>query len=238
MPQAWKNLFAVIQDGNDHYHNQPILRSDVNKIVDQLKKCPPRKREDTYRHSFVERAGRQEPTTNPPIAPREQFPAPRMPHELDDGMYRRPKDGKIFKVYHTVHGANVQVAKELIVVDAGLKTDDGSWYRQPTVKFDYRGRKPLYTLTPAMRLSIEEARDFGACYGTCCICGRTLTNELSIHLGIGPICGRREFGGDFEFMVNDARGYIDGEVESVTWEDKIADLDAQIKELEEGEGDK
>jgi hypothetical protein len=232
MPPVWRALFEAIQDGNDTYKGQPILRSDVNKIVNELKKCQPRKREDTYKHDFkIDHApGKMfdNPThigpDRPPVAPRNQFATDETPQPLQDGMYRRPKDGKIFKVYHTVHGANVQVAKELIVVHEG---------KPATVTFEYRGRRPLYTLSPKMRLTIEEARDFGALYGTCAICGRTLTNELSIHLGIGPVCGRREFGGDFEFMVDDARNYIDGEVISVNYDDEIAKIDAQMKELEE-----
>lgn len=34
----------------------------------------------------------------------------------------------------------------------------------------------------------ETAMSNGKVTGTCCCCGRTLTNELSIELGIGPIC--------------------------------------------------
>jgi len=34
----------------------------------------------------------------------------------------------------------------------------------------------------------ETAMSYGKVTGTCCCCGRTLTNKLSIELGIGPIC--------------------------------------------------
>jgi len=43
-------------------------------------------------------------------------------------------------------------------------------------------------LRPEHRMSLEEAKEFGALYGTCCVCGRTLTNEDSIEAGIGPVC--------------------------------------------------
>lgn len=43
----------------------------------------------------------------------------------------------------------------------------------------------------AHKLTLEEAKEFGALYGTCCVCGRTLTNEASIEAGIGPICAGR-----------------------------------------------
>lgn len=46
-------------------------------------------------------------------------------------------------------------------------------------------------LTAATLLSLEEAKAFGALYGTCCCCGRTLTNEESIAAGIGPICAEK-----------------------------------------------
>jgi hypothetical protein len=232
MPDSWWKLFLAIKQGDDTFHGKPILRSDVNKLVDQLKKCPPIKKALAYerrQHNIAQQDIEKKDVVlldKPPLAPPGQFAAPRTPKVLEDGMYRNPKTGTIYKLYHTVHGANVQVAKELIIVSEGPPA---------VVRFDYRGRKPLYSLTPEMRLTMEEAREFGALYGTCCICGRTLTNELSIHLGIGPVCGRREFGGEFEFMVKDARdaGFIDGEVISVDYDDEIAKINAEMKELEE-----
>jgi len=187
MPDAWWQLFQVIKAGEDKFNGKPILRRDVNMLVTELKKCPPKRKEQTYATKHTDR---------PPTAPREQYATPKTPHELEDGMYRRAKDGVFFKLYHTVHGANVQVAKELIVINEGPPAE---------VTFEYRGRKPLYSLKPSDRLTIEQAREFGHLYGTCCICGRTLTNELSIALGIGPVCGNREFGGEFTFMVEEAK---------------------------------
>jgi len=186
MPNAWWQLFLAIKEGSDTFHGKPILRSDVNKLVDELKKCPVRRRSETYARQH---------TDKPPTAPRNQYATDKTAYDLEDGMYRRD-DGTIFKLYHTVHGSNVQVAKELVILDPGPPA---------IVSFEYRGRKPLYGLKPSMRLTIEQAREFGALYGTCCICGRTLTNELSIALGIGPVCGNREFGGEFTFMVDEAK---------------------------------
>lgn len=40
-------------------------------------------------------------------------------------------------------------------------------------------------------LSREEAEEFGRRTGTCCVCGRTLTNQDSIEAGIGPICSSK-----------------------------------------------
>lgn len=97
--------------------------------------------------------------------------------ELEDGVYKHGET--IYKVYHTVHGQNVQVAKRLVVTEA-----DGKF----TAEFVYEGKKPLYSLTPEMHLSEEEAAEFGKVYGFCINCARTLTKEESIHVGYGKIC--------------------------------------------------
>lgn len=98
--------------------------------------------------------------------------------KLEDGMYRSP-DGTIRKVYVTVHGAHQQVAKRLVVAD------DGS------ASFEYEGKRGLRGLRPEHRLTLEEAKKFGHVYGICCVCSATLTNEVSIEAGIGPVCGGR-----------------------------------------------
>lgn len=41
---------------------------------------------------------------------------------------------------------------------------------------------------------VEAAKRIGLLTGTCCVCGRSLTNEGSIEAGIGPICASK-FGG-------------------------------------------
>ena len=102
---------------------------------------------------------------------------------LEDGMYRTPSGG-IFKVYHTVHGANQQVAKRLV-----LDEDANSGWR-----FEYEGKAPLKgpdAIQPQWRMTLDQAKEFGAVYGVCCICSRTLTNEDSIEAGIGPVCAGR-----------------------------------------------
>ena len=38
---------------------------------------------------------------------------------------------------------------------------------------------------------LEQAVAYGRKFGSCCVCGRTLTNQTSIDAGIGPICGSR-----------------------------------------------
>jgi hypothetical protein len=43
-------------------------------------------------------------------------------------------------------------------------------------------------LKVSMKLTLAEAARIGHQTGTCCICGRELTNPESISMGIGPIC--------------------------------------------------
>lgn len=106
------------------------------------------------------------------------FAMPRKPHEqapataLDDGMYLTT-DNRIFKVQHAVHGSGRQYAKELV---------DGS--------FEY-ARGAIQQLRSEHRMTLAQAKEFGALYGTCIVCGRTLTDEQSIAAGIGPVCASK-----------------------------------------------
>jgi hypothetical protein len=99
--------------------------------------------------------------------------------ELEDGMYRLP-NGDILKVQHAVHGSGRQYAKRLVPpAEFGGKAE-----------FEY-APGAMRVLAPEHRMSLEDAKAFGALYGTCCVCGRTLTDEKSIAAGIGPVCGKR-----------------------------------------------
>lgn len=90
-----------------------------------------------------------------------------------EGMHK--VDGVIYKVQRAVHGSNNLYAKRLEVHGHG----DASFEYAPGA---------IRRLSAATKLSLEEAKAFGALYGTCCVCGRTLTNESSIAAGIGPVC--------------------------------------------------
>lgn len=87
--------------------------------------------------------------------------------ELEEGMYKLGEE--IFKVYFTQAG---HIATKKL-------TEDG---------FEYTGRKPLAEIKPEHRMTLDEAKAYGKVTGTCCNCGRLLTNEDSIEAGIGPIC--------------------------------------------------
>lgn len=89
-------------------------------------------------------------------------------NELDEGMYRVGED--IFKVYRT-RERDILVTKQLT---EGI--------------FEYTGKKPLSYITAEDRMTLDEAKEYGRVTGTCCQCGRKLTDENSIAEGIGPVC--------------------------------------------------
>lgn len=95
---------------------------------------------------------------------------------IDEGMY--VMHGHVYKVQRAVHGSGNLYAKEL------LRNSDDTW------TFCYQPGA-INRLTSAHRMSIEDAKEYGALYGVCCVCGRTLTDEQSISAGIGPICAER-----------------------------------------------
>jgi len=97
------------------------------------------------------------------------------PVELEDGMYK--VGDAIYKVQHAVHGSGRQYAKQLV-------ENDGEW------SFEFAAGA-ISKIRPEHRLTMEQAAEFGALYGTCCVCGRTLTDEKSIERGIGPVCAGR-----------------------------------------------
>jgi len=98
--------------------------------------------------------------------------------ELTHGMYH--KDTVVYKVQIAVHGSGRLYAKKLMVDGFGK------------AHFEY-APGAIRILTLADRMSLEEAKEFGVLYGTCCVCGRTLTDEVSIANGIGPVCARKFF---------------------------------------------
>ena len=83
-------------------------------------------------------------------------------------MYRRNET--IYKVQKAVHGSGHLYAKSF--------SPEGFEYAPGAIK----------TLAAEDRLTVEQAKEYGALYGTCIVCGRTLTDEKSIEAGIGPVC--------------------------------------------------
>lgn len=107
------------------------------------------------------------------------------PAEITEGMYRVSLDNgpkmTIYKVQRAVHGSGNLYAKRLMVDDSVTPAD---------VWFEYAAGV-VRRLRPEHKMSLEDAKRFGALYGTCCVCGRTLTDEKSIEAGIGPVCATK-----------------------------------------------
>lgn len=100
---------------------------------------------------------------------------------------------RIFKVQKAVHGSGNLYAKELLPVERdNVEIEDGVWKTVTVHRFEYApGAIKRFALGRTTKMTLEQAKEFGALYGTCCVCARTLTNEESIEAGIGPVCGSR-----------------------------------------------
>lgn len=93
---------------------------------------------------------------------------------LDAGMYSR--NGTPFRVYPARNGGHL-LAQSMI---------DGKWV--------YMGAASRF-VTADMKMSLEEAREYGLQTGVCICCARVLTDPESVERGIGPVCLRKYFGG-------------------------------------------
>lgn len=107
-----------------------------------------------------------------------------------EGMHRL--DGQIYKVQVAVHGSGRPYAKVLMTEQVGTcggceKCDGEDLCPAYESRFEYAAGI-VRRLSLETRLSLDEAKEFGAVYGVCCVCSRTLTNEESIAAGIGPVC--------------------------------------------------
>lgn len=92
--------------------------------------------------------------------------------------------------------ADIKVTEGFYLVNAGAfkvkrSQSTGRLYAMKldlnTGKFEY-DKGAIYNLRPETRMTKEQAAAYGHQTGRCMICGRELTNEESIKIGIGPIC--------------------------------------------------
>lgn len=116
-------------------------------------------------------------TPEPPAAPRSSW-VPQAERVTEDGIYLH--DGKLYKSLINV-GTDRRFAK---VLDP--KTGEWSY-----------AKGAMAYLRQAEKITVAQAIEFGrqfstdpdlALYGRCFMCGRPLSNQESIDLGIGPIC--------------------------------------------------
>lgn len=96
--------------------------------------------------------------------------------QLESGIYTA--NGQVYKVYWNQEKTRM-LAKLLVL---GADGEKASW--------DYQGMASRF-VTADQRMTLEQAKQFGAIYGVCCNCGATLTDEVSIEQGIGPVCAKR-----------------------------------------------
>ena len=94
---------------------------------------------------------------------------------VEVGMYRKA-DGTMFRAYRGRESGRI-LAKRLVAAESG-------W------AFEYAGLAARF-VDPSERMSLEEAKKWGAEFGTCCVCSAVLTDPSSIAAGIGPICASR-----------------------------------------------
>lgn len=99
---------------------------------------------------------------------------------LEDGTYQRP-NGEVVVAYHTQQG--FPVAKVLHV-----ECVEGVY----SGEFIYGGMAARRGLTPAMRLSQEEAQALGIKYSFCVRCARSLSLGQSQYVGYGETCAEHE----------------------------------------------
>lgn len=99
---------------------------------------------------------------------------------VQDGMYRNPESGEIFRVQKAVHGSGNLYAKRLIAPA----------FEGGKASFEY-APGAVRKLKPEWRMTLEEAKEYGALYGCCIRCCRTLTREESIERQMGPVCSSK-----------------------------------------------
>lgn len=90
---------------------------------------------------------------------------------LEQGVYMR--NGTPVRVYPSQRGH--LLAKALI---------DGNWV--------YQGAAYRF-VTADMKMTVEEANQYGLAFDICACCGRTLTATDSLYRGIGPVCFKKHF---------------------------------------------
>lgn len=94
--------------------------------------------------------------------------------ELAIGMYRKA-DGTMYRVYPGRESHRI-LAKQLVPEGDG-------W------GFEYAGLASRFVVA-SERMSLEEAKAWGADFGTCCVCAALLTDPTSVAAGIGPKCAK------------------------------------------------
>jgi hypothetical protein len=173
--------YDYLSDLNDQLDGQitqesldSMQRREIGQEIDKLKALVTQRRQ----------AARRNPS------PVKQTVTDSAAEVTEDGIYRNPATGEIFKVQVAVHGSGQLYAKQAYL--DGLTPEyriplDGTAGEDARVEWAYRPGL-LAKISPEWRVTKEVAAAFGALYGRCIRCHRTLTREDSIERAMGPIC--------------------------------------------------
>jgi len=137
----------------------------------------------------------------------------------EDGIYATVSKGRgedhsdwvrYYKVYWN-NERNRLLAKEIVLTDEAEPPSEQWPDGKPAIsELVYRGMAERFvTADDKYQPTLEEALAFGPTYGRCGICGRELNDEVSVKLGIGPVCGGREFGDNFKTMHKIAKAELE-----------------------------
>lgn len=109
----------------------------------------------------------------PPPAPRRSVHSPGAP-VVTNGFYLH--EGTVYKVRPAQADPTRSYAMELVPGDDG---ENGTW------KF---AKGAMAWLRASDKMTAEQAAEYGRTHGQCAMCGRLLTDPVSIAQGIGPVC--------------------------------------------------
>lgn len=107
-------------------------------------------------------------------------PKPIAQPATEAGIYRKvikTKDAELTCIYRVKIGKSGHAYAEALVLGApGTKA-----------RFVYQ-MGLIKTVTADMKMTKEQAIEYGMNFGICCRCGKVLTKDTSVEKGIGPVC--------------------------------------------------
>lgn len=125
------------------------------------------------------------------------IPAPPTALATEDGIYRNPETGEIFKLqFNRAQGDGRHLYAKQLVLNVDMETSftniplsgERAAGRVVDLEWRYVGSIAKAGVKAAWRVTKDEAAAFGKLYGVCVRCHRDLTAEESIDRAMGPIC--------------------------------------------------
>ena len=140
---------------------EPLTKAGASKLIDWLKALPEKTASTEAVHVAAEKVGEQIATD-----------------DVTDGIWIMA-DGSTVKVQEARNGSGRLYAKTM---------DEDGRFEYVTGLIGKLTRE--FRTGTARKMTLDEAAAYGALYGRCIECGRTLTDEDSIAAGIGPVCSK------------------------------------------------